>query len=117
VNAPHGLDRLLVLLREAQLVGLLEVQPELGCGAERRGEAQRGVGRDRTLLGHDPADPVGRDADGLREAVGAQVEREKELLTEHFPRMDGTHGVLGVHVALACRWVCGSTNGRQRNQW
>jgi len=67
------------LAREFEIVARLHAEPELGRGAEITGEAERCIGRDRTLAVDDLADPNLRHAQRLRERVLAHPERFQEV--------------------------------------
>jgi hypothetical protein len=57
-------------LGEAKLVGLLEVEPELGRGPESAGETEGRVCGHGTLLVEDPRHSVGRDVKRVGESLG-----------------------------------------------
>ncbi len=96
-----------LLFGEAELVGLLEVEPEIGGRAEENGEAERRVAGDaapaRSAIGigrlQDRGDPVGRDADRVGQCVGAEARRRQEFLFQYFSRRNRAHAVPG-HACL-----------------
>lgn len=87
-DVPESGDGFLVLFGQAQIVALLQVQPELGRGAKGASQPQRRVGGHPALSGDDGADAVGRYADGLRERAGAQPHRHEVLLVQDLSRVN-----------------------------
>ena len=75
-----------------QVVGSLEIEPELGSGAKVAGEAQGGVGGNgaRLALSDDGTDARRRHAQCQCQRIGAQLKGFHQLLAEHFPWM-GAH--------------------------
>src|ERR1700676_5236714 len=65
-----------LLARQAQLVELLQIEPEFRAGAEPMAEPQRRVGRDRALSVDDSGHAVDRHFDLSRQLGG----RDAELL-------------------------------------
>src|SRR4029453_5662407 len=80
--------RAVLLLRSAEVVGHLEVHPEVRGGPEEPRQAERSLGGDRAALAHDLRDARRGDAELDREAVRAHREGLQELLAQNFPRMD-----------------------------
>lgn len=97
---PQRLDRLQLVpggdRSYGQVVGGLEVDPELRRGPEYPPEAQGGVRGDRPLLMDDAVHP-GRvlQAHGARQRVGGKAILGKELLAQVLPRMRQRLGQVG----------------------
>jgi len=72
----------------AQIVGALQVHPELRIDAEIAAEAQGGIGGEGALAGDDLGDTVRRHAQGHRELVRVDLEGFEELLEEDFAGMN-----------------------------
>jgi len=66
----------------------LEVHPELGTIAEIKPQPERRIGGNAAPIIDDLGNPVGRDADRLRERVLRQTIARQKLLLQHFPRRD-----------------------------
>jgi hypothetical protein len=80
-----AVDLRLILARGgAQIVGALQVHPELRIDTEIAAEAQSGVGGEGALARDDLGDPVRRHAEGNRELVRVHLEGLEELLEEDF---------------------------------
>src|SRR6185436_8386550 len=87
------------LLGDADIVGALQVQPELGAGAEPMAEPKRGVAADRPLALNDLADAVGwhcKLAGKLRRGDTDLL----ELVGEDLAGVDGRT----THVCSPCQW-------------
>ena len=74
-------------MRPAQLVELLQVEPELCAGAKSVAEPDRGVGGDRTRTVDDPSDLVDRDADVVRQRRRAHA-NSLQLFRQVLARMN-----------------------------
>lgn len=85
-------------LGNSQIIGGLQVKPELGTGSKVAGKPQSGIGRYAAFLADDVVNARGwhfkRDSQG----VAAQVERVKIFLAQHFAGMDGRQWVAGNHI-------------------
>ena len=86
-------------LRAAQVVGLLQVQPDLWSRPEIARQPERRVGSDAAVPLQDCGDAVHWHAKRLGQRVGRQVER-CEFVTQDLARMHRTHAVLGRHRLL-----------------
>jgi hypothetical protein len=67
-----------------QLVSCLQVEPELGCGAEVNAQTQGGIRGDIATAVDDVADPSHRHVDVPRQLILADVQRLHELLLENL---------------------------------
>ena len=82
-----GLDRSpQVTTCPVELVGLLQVHPEIGRRTEIPAQTQRRVGREVTLASDDLADPIGRYVDRARKLGRAEPELF-ELIGKDLARM------------------------------
>ena len=79
-----------VALGEGEIVAGLEVEPELGAGAEMAREAQRGVRADRALAVEDRRDPPRGHTQRERQPVGRHAAR-RELTPQDATRVDRDH--------------------------
>jgi hypothetical protein len=79
------------LLREAEVVKSLEIEPELGAGAKEMSEPQSCVARDGARPMQDLRDSVGRHVELSRECGGAHIECF-QFFGELFPWMDSCDG-------------------------
>jgi hypothetical protein len=95
-HAPDG-AQIDLLLSDAQVMRLLEVEPELWRCVQGPAETERRVRRDLALAGNDCADAVMRHANGVGQLAGAHLERPEKLLAQNLPRVNGAHPVLGLH--------------------
>jgi hypothetical protein len=75
-------------LGDCKVVAGLQVQPEPGAGAEMAGEAERGIGADRSLAVQDRRVSPRRDAKRQRQAVGRHRSCP-EFAPKDAARMDG----------------------------
>ncbi len=71
-----------------QIVGLLQVHPDLGAGAEVRGKAQGSIGGDGTLAAQDGRDAVMRHAEHIGQGARGQAKR-LHVFPQQFARVDG----------------------------
>jgi len=91
-----------MLLGDPQIVPLLQIEPEVGGGAQELAEQERGLAGHRGFLLGDALEAGARDVGALRESAGGNVQRLEELLAENlagmhrcqlsaqdFPRCDG----------------------------
>ena len=62
------------LLRKAQVIQILQIEPKLRTGAEEMSEAQSGVARDGACAMQDLRDAIGRNTELSREFRGAHIE-------------------------------------------
>ena len=84
-KSPYGRTRF--LLCQAELVQLLQVEPEFGTGPEKVREPQRGVTGHRPLTVEDSSDPVGRYIELPAKLSGAHTEFP-ELLGKMLARVN-----------------------------
>jgi hypothetical protein len=80
IEAAHGHDILIVRL---------EIDPKLRSRVERLAKQDSGIGGDGALAIDDCGDAVRRHAEGSRQAICADAERQQELLLEGLPRVNG----------------------------
>ena len=80
-----------LLLGEAQVVEVLEIEPKPGIGAKEMSEAQSGVAGDGARATQDLRDAVGGHADVASEFRSAHAERF-QFLGEVLARMNGGDG-------------------------
>jgi len=76
-----------LLLGEAQIVEALQIDPELGAGAEEMRQAQRRVGRDVTASVQNLGDAIGGNLQLAGQRGGAHVEF-LQFLGQMFSGMD-----------------------------
>src|SRR5690349_3867597 len=81
--------RLDLVLFDVQVVLILQIEPELGGGAEVLAQAQGRVGSDRALAMHDLVDPARRHANADCKPVLGDLEPLDEVLHQHLAGMDG----------------------------
>ena len=72
-----------------QVVVVLEVEPELRCGAECLAQPQRGIGSDTGRPQRDALDARARDIHLPGQRASRQFEQHQELLAQNFSRMHG----------------------------
>jgi hypothetical protein len=70
-----------------EVVCSLQIQPEPIRGAEEPGQAKSGIRAHRTRTVHNLVDTPGRNAEALREAVLAQIQRLEKLLEKDLARV------------------------------
>jgi hypothetical protein len=69
---------------DRQIVCSLEVEPELGGGAERLSEEPGRPRRDTTLASNDLVDPLNRDTNMLCKSDLRLTQRQKELFAKNL---------------------------------
>ncbi len=78
-----------VILRDFQIIPGLQVEPELGGGAESTRQAQGGIGCDTAPALNDGIDAVWGNPQGTRQGVLADAQRLEELFQQNLTGMDG----------------------------
>lgn len=58
------------LFGKAQLIGLLQIHPELSGGVEERSQTHGGISGDASLPFDNRRDPIRRHSEGLGESIG-----------------------------------------------
>src|SRR5207245_1148311 len=86
-----------LLPRRIEIVGRLEVQPELGRAAQEAGEPQRRGSRDRPPPVEDVANGRLSHPRAFRETVRGHAERPQELFVQYLAGMNGSRSSSAAH--------------------
>ena len=70
----------------------LQIEPELGAGAEETREPKGGVCRHRPLALDDGADAGRRNTQRKRERIGGETKRLEKFLAQKLPRGERSRG-------------------------
>ena len=81
---------------QREIVGRLEIEPELRSGVQRLREKPCCFWSDATLAAHELVDPLKRDAEVLGQGDLSLTERPKELLAKNFAGVCG-NALTGMH--------------------